>query len=106
MLELLLSTGQDRDQASAIIDYRPEQSSTPLAPEGQRPTPSEPIRPEMSQSAQRPPGFELTVVWTLDRLNQSLDDLMPESETHTGGQQHILGQGYIILLYYISFVQP
>ena len=35
----------------------------------------ESVRPESSQSAQPTPGFGHTVMWTLERLNQRLDDL-------------------------------
>lgn len=72
VLELLLGSGLGREQALSLIDHGPEQSSLTLSPDmGQRPHPEE---AGASQSAQLS-AFERSVMMTLERLNQRLDNL-------------------------------
>ena len=73
VLELLLGAGLNRAEAINLLDSQPEQSSTMLAPEGQRPTSEDAIAE--SQSAQPSSAFERSIVATLERMSQRLDDL-------------------------------
>ena len=73
VLELLLGAGLDRAEAINLLDSQPEQSSTMLVPEGQRPTSEDAIAE--SQSAQPSSVFERSIVATLERMSQRLDDL-------------------------------
>ena len=86
ILDLRLSAGLDRDQATALIGNLPQdQRSERLEDgEGQRPTTRSNPQIQSDQSSTGRTDFERTVMETMQRLSQRLDSLAERVEGNDG----------------------